>query len=67
MVLDDKKKKAQNREGMKKENETEAKGGMSVENTSSSQLEIFVDYDIEVRKSFWVGQKLGWQMLFRKT
>ncbi|KAJ8797801.1 hypothetical protein J1605_017003 [Eschrichtius robustus] len=38
-----------------------------MENKSSRQLEIFVNYDTEVRKSFWVGKKLGWQMLFRNN
>lgn len=31
----------------------------------SKQLEIAADCDTEVREPFRVGQKLGWQVLFR--
>lgn len=40
---------------------------MDKENKPSRQLEIFVNYDTEVRNSFRVGQKLGWQTLFRNS
>lgn len=33
----------------------------------AKQLDICVDYDTEVTKSLRVGQKLGWQVVFRNN